>query len=476
MSPQRFPQTPLDEDSIFATLRQMRSDDLQENGRAFAFAYDAGEETKSISRRAFAMCMDGNGLDPTTYPSARRLENDVVAIALEHLRAPEGAVGAATSGGTESVMLSVKTARDFAKQKHPSLVEPEMLVPETAHASFHKAAHYFGVRLVSVEVNPETMRASIDDYRAKISDRTILLVASAPSYTHGVVDPIEALGALALEKDLLLHVDACIGGWVLPFQRELGFETPEFDFTIDGVTSISVDLHKYAFAPKGISVLLQRTRAMRDAQYYACAAWSGYTVINPTMLGSKSLAAMASAWAIIHHLGRDGYLCRFKTMAEAKNTLVDAVSQIPDLKILGCPDMGLVAVTTETGDVFELADRLTARGWHVQPTYAYGASPAHIHFTIDPTNALGVTALIDDLQEAAKDLPPTIEAPLPVVQMLEAASQSDAELPVSSLMSEMGIVDGRLPDAQAMIHRLINAASAPSRELLLTRFLGELFT
>ena len=476
MSTTYFPQSGLDEETIIASLEELKSDDLQEDGRAYAFTYDAGDDVKRIARRAFTACMGGNGLDPTAYPSARRLENDVTAAALSHLRAPEGAVGTATSGGTESVMLSVKTARDFAQKKDPSLTSPEMLVPETAHASFHKAAHYLGVRLIPVDVDPKSMRACIDDYRAKITDRTILLVASAPSYAHGVIDPISELGALAEANDLLLHVDACIGGWVLPFQRDLGIDTPDFDFNVAGVTSISVDLHKYAFAPKGISVLLQRNRALRDAQYYACAAWSGYTIVNPTMLGSKSIAAMASAWAVLRHLGREGYRDKVQIMANAKETLVHAIERIPGLRVLGCPDMGLVAVTTEGGDVFELADRLIARGWQVQPTYGFGASPAHIHFTIDPHNAVRIDALVGSLQESAQDLPPTVDVPASVVAMLQAVTQGQGGLAVDQMMSELGIVNGQLPQAQANIHRLLDAASPPVREALLVAFLGELFT
>ena len=320
-----IPMEGLGEDDIFTDLMSMREDDLKENGRAYAFSYDAGEDVKRVAQRAFAACMGGNGLDPTAYPSARRLDNSLVGTALAHLRAPEGAVGSCTSGGTESVMLSVKAARDYARKTRPDVTEPEILVPETAHASFHKAAHYFGVKLVLVDVVPETMRASIDDYRSKLTPNTVLIVASAPSYAHGVVDPIVECGQLALEAGVLLHVDACIGGWVLPFQRELGMDVPEFDFTVPGVTSISVDLHKYAFAPKGVSVLLHRDPAVRACQYYACATWSGYTVVNPTMLGSKSMAAMGAAWAVIRYLGKEGYKSRIADMAKAKDMLVGAV-------------------------------------------------------------------------------------------------------------------------------------------------------
>lgn len=471
-----FPEQGLTDDAIFDRLDAMTANDIPHDGSAFAFVYDAGKEAKEIARRAFAKCMTGNGLDPTAYPSARLIENDVVAAALAHLRAPEGAVGTATAGGTESVVLSVKAARDFARRTRPEVTAPEMLVPETAHACFHKGAHYLGVKLIPVAVDPVTMRASVDDMRSKITDQTILLVGSAPSYAHGVIDPIEEIGALAKEHGLLCHVDACIGGWVLPFQRELGVEQAEFDFTVEGVSSISVDLHKYAFAPKGISVLMHRDPALRDAQYFTCAHWTGYSVINTTTLGSKSLASMAAAWAVLRHLGRAGYREIFGKMYEAKRQLVDGVNAIDGLSVVGDPAMGLIAVVAEK-DLFTLADRMTAKGWHLQPTYKFGTSPTHIHFGIDASNAHRVGALLADLKEAVVDLPDPMEAPEPVVQMMEMLGQGGgADLDAGMMMRELGIVDGKLPTEQAMIHRLLDAASPKAREALLVKFFGELFS
>ena len=472
----QIPTTGLAEDAIFTELMSMREDDLKENGRAYAFSYEAGEDVKRVAQKAFAACMGGNGLDPTAYPSARRLENSLVATTLAHLRAPDGAVGSCTSGGTESVMLSVKAARDYARKTRPGVNAPNMLVPETAHASFHKAAHYFGVELVLVDVDPDTMRASIEDYRAKLNENTVLIVASAPSYAHGVVDPIVECGQLALEAGVLLHVDACIGGWVLPFQRELGIDVPAFDFTVPGVTSISVDLHKYAFAPKGVSVLLHRDPAVRACQYYACATWSGYTVVNPTMLGSKSMAAMGAAWAVIKYLGQEGYHSRIAGMAKAKDTLVSAVDALDGLRVLGRPDMGLVAVASDKLDIFVLADRLIAKGWQVQPTYAFASSPAHIHFSINPASAANMDAFVSDLREAAQGLPDAIEVPPMMIQMMEAVTGGQGGMEVGTMMAQMGIRDGQLPTEQAMIHRLVNAAPTEAREALLTAFLGDLFS
>jgi len=482
MTANAFPESGISREDVLASLKKQRSSDLKTDGRAFAFIYDAGEAERELAREAFAACMSINGLDPTTYPSARTIENHVVSACLEILSAPEGAVGTATAGGTESVMLAVKSARDyFASKGGPRAEAPAMLLPQTAHACFHKAAQYFGIEVITVDVDPVTFQADLADARAKMRENVVLVVGSAPSYAHGVIDPIEGLAALAAENDALMHVDSCVGGCVLPFLRELGVDLPAFDFALEGVTSISVDLHKYGFAPKGISVLLQRRRELRDAQYFACANWTGYTIVNATTLGSKSVAAMGAAYALIHNLGRQGYRERAELMWNATKRMVAAIGEIPGLAVLASPQMNLFSfVTTEldgkTADIFELADRLAARGWHVQPTYAFGPSPAHIHLTIDPNNAVRVEEFVADLEDALSQTSPTQEPPAAIVGMLATMVEGDGQaIAPSTLMTQLGVRDGKLPADSAPIHRLLNAASPAIRERLLVLFVGELF-
>jgi glutamate/tyrosine decarboxylase-like PLP-dependent enzyme len=470
-----FPEHGAARAEILAALGDARAGDLASDGRAFAFVYDAGEEARALAREAFAACMSINGLDPTVYPSARVIENALVGACLELVRAPEGAVGTATAGGTESVMLAVKAARDHARRTRPEVTAPKMLVPETAHACFHKAAHYLGVELVPVDVDG-AMRADVGDARAKLSRDVILVVGSAPSYAHGVVDPIEPLAALASEHGALMHVDACVGGWVLPFLRELGNGVPAFDFTVPGVTSLSMDLHKYGYAPKGVSMLLHRRRELRDAQYFACARWSGYAIVNATTLGSKSVAAMGAALAMMRHLGKRGYRDRARVMWDATQRMVRAIDATPGVRLVARPDMNLLAFATDGGgDVFELADRLADRGWHLQPTYAYGRSPAHVHLTIDPTNAEHVDGLSRDLAACVADLPPATKPPPAVVEMLSELGRAGVG-DAGTLMSQLGIEGGRLPKRAAPIHRLLDAAPPEVREQLLTLFMGALFT
>jgi sphinganine-1-phosphate aldolase len=474
-----FPQHGLSKDSILAGLTDARSRDLTPDGRAFAFIYDAGRETREIAREAFSGCMSINGLDPTAYPSARTIERSLVKACLELMNAPEGALGTCTSGGTESVMLAVKAARDFARKARPAVTAPKMLLPVTAHACFHKAAHYLGVEVVSVEVGPD-FRAHVADARAKMTSDVILVVGSAPSYAHGVVDPIPELAALAHEHGTLMHVDACVGGLVLPFLREAGVDVPPFDFQVPGVTSVSMDLHKYGFAPKGSSMLLVRDRGLRDAHYYACANWTGYTIVNSTTLGSKSLAAAGAALAVVQHLGRDGYVKMARAMWSATQHLVRVVESRTELRLLARPHMNLFAFTTTDGDVFELADRLTARGWHVQPTYAFGNSPAHIHLTLDPSNAPSAERFGHDLEACLAGLPARMEVPQDALGLLGAlegaATGGDAPgLDPATLMGALGIENGMLPNQSAPIHRILNAASPALRERLVVLFVGELF-
>ncbi|MBX3125722.1 MAG: aspartate aminotransferase family protein [Polyangiaceae bacterium] len=472
----RFPEQGRSREEVLAALGDHRSRDLKGDGRAFAFVYDAGEPLRELAREAYAACMPINGLDPTVYPSARKLENAVVGACLELAQAPEGAVGTATAGGTESVMLAVKAARDYARKTRPQVTRPKMLLPQTAHACFHKAAQYLGVELVSVDVDPVTFRANVADARAKMNPDVILVVGSAPSYAHGVIDPIEELAALALEHGALMHVDACVGGLVLPFMRDNGEAVPPFDFSVEGVTSMSMDLHKYGFAPKGVSVVLQRTRALRDAQYFACASWTGYSIINSTTLGSKSISALGAAFVVMQHLGREGYRAQTRAMWDATKRLVSTIESTPGLRLLARPDMNLLAFTTEPGDVFELADRLTECGWHVQPTYAFGPSPSHIHVTLDPGNSARVDQFCLDLGKCMNELPARQSPPEHVIAMLEAIGSAEAGLDPAALMSELGVSDGQLPTRSGSIHRLLDAMSPAARERVLVQFVGELFS
>lgn len=464
---------------VLATLVQYRQGDMPwRDGRTWAYVYDPGREAEAVIKEAFTMYLTENGLDPTVFPSVVRLENDILAMAAAHLGGDRNVVGSFTSGGTESIILAVKAARDHARATRPSLREPELVLPATGHAAFQKAAHYLGVKAVVVAVDPQHFTADVDAMRAAITANTILLVASAVSYAHGVVDPIGAIGALALEKDLLFHVDACMGGFLLPYFRRLGAEVPDFDFSVPGVTSISMDLHKYAFAAKGASTILYRNAELRQYQMYACSNWTGYTVINPTVQSSKSAGPLAAAWAVLNFLGDDGYLEIARQVLQATQRIVAAIEASPDLRVLGRPHMNLVAFASDSVDVFHIADEMKLRGWYIQPQLSFQSSKENIHLSINPASVRWVEPFLADLAacvERAKDLPSGGLG----ARIGEALGGLDADTLDGRMFTDllkMAGVDGTaLPERMAEINEVLNALPVPLREQLLVAYLNDLY-
>ncbi|MEU8613965.1 aminotransferase class V-fold PLP-dependent enzyme, partial [Actinoplanes sp. NPDC048791] len=335
-----LPGTGVPGEQVLAELRELRTADLPTHGgRLFAYVFDpAVDGLDELARAAYAISAHVNGLDPTAFPSLLAMENALVAAAGRLLGGGPGTdapevVGSVTSGGTESLILAVKAARDA----HPEIERPRLVVPSTAHAAFAKAAHYLRVALDVVPVGPD-LRADPAAMAAAIGPETVLVAASAPSYAHGVVDPIAELAALAAERGVRFHVDACFGGWVLPYLRRLGAGLPAFDFTVPGVTSISVDLHKYAYAPKGVSVLLHRDAALRLPQFFAYADWPGYTMINPVISSTRSGGPIAAALATLRHLGDDGYLRLAGHTRDAVAVLAAAVEATAGVRLFAPPE------------------------------------------------------------------------------------------------------------------------------------------
>ncbi len=476
----RIPEKGWSRERIFERLESFRENDTPwREGRTWAYVYDPGPEAEAVIKDAFGSYLSENGLDPTAFPSALQMENEVVSMAASHLNGDENVVGSFTSGGTESLILAVKAARDFARERRPEVTEPEMILPETAHASFQKAGHYLGVKSVMVPVNPETFEADVDAVRDAITDQTILLVGSAISYAHGVVDPIPALGRLALEKDLLLHVDGCMGGFMLQYFRRLGGEFHDFDFTVPGVTSISMDLHKYAFAAKGASTILYRSKDLRKYQMYACSNWTGYTVINPTVQSTKSSGPIAASWAALNFLGDDGYLGFARQVKEATERICEVIDEIPELRMLGKPAMNLCAFASDEVSVFHIADEMKERNWFVQPQLAYGCSPENIHLSINPGSVHWVEPMLADLRESiekAKLLPSGELAPKikETFGHLEPKDLTDEVF--EGMLAMAGITGGtELPGRMAEINEVLNALPVPLRERLLVEYLNVLY-
>lgn len=391
-----FPEHGYTRESIFDTMGAMRARDVQwHDGRVFSLVFHAGDDVRDVAQQAYDLFFAENGLNPTAFPSLRKFETDVVAMVASLLSSDGTIVGNMTSGGTESILMAVKAARDYARKFKPEIGKPEMILPVTAHPAFDKAAHYFDVKIVRTPVTAE-FRADADAVRAAITPNTILIVGSAPQYAHGVIDPIRKLAQLAQERNILMHVDACVGGMMLPFVRQLGYPVPEFDFALPGVTSLSVDLHKYGYAAKGASVILYRTRALRRAMMYVATEWPGGIYASPTMLGTRPGGAIAAAWAVMNYLGCDGYLHIADVVMKTVELLRAGIAQIGDLKILGAPDMSVMALASDTLDIYQVGDELTVRGWHLDRQQF----PPCLHMTVNYAHAQSAEWFLSDLQDA----------------------------------------------------------------------------
>jgi sphinganine-1-phosphate aldolase len=466
-------------------LRALQTGDLPAHGgRTLAYVYDSGlPDIDRIGREAVAAAAATNGLDPTAFPSLLRMENDLVGVGLRLLDAPGTGVGTVTSGGTESVLLAVQAARDG----RPEVARPAMVVPSTRHAAFDKAAHYFGVEKRVVPVGAD-FRADVAATEAAIDDRVVLLVASAPSYAHGVIDPVPEIAALAARRGVRCHVDACIGGWVLPYAARLGRDVAPWTFAVEGVTSISVDLHKYAYAPKGTSLLLHRTPELRRAQFFASADWPGYTMLNSTTQSTKSGGPLAGAWAVVQSLGDDGYLTLTRQVLDAVDAIVAGIEASPTLSLVARPDSSLVTFETDGScDAFSVCDEMRERGWYVQPQMSYAGQGPSIHLSVSAGTLVHVAdflaALGESVAAAQRTGPVTVDPGIAsYIESLEPSTLSDADF--DGLLAASGLAAGdhtpgeqaglALPSRMAEVNAMLDLASPAMREALLVAFLDRL--
>ncbi|WP_327292100.1 pyridoxal phosphate-dependent decarboxylase family protein [Streptomyces sp. NBC_01198] len=475
-----------DDDTILARLAELRAADLPvRGGRTMAYVYDSGlaglDELAAAAQAAFAGV---NGLDMTAFPSVVTLENDIVGQAARLLGGGPATAGTFTSGGTESCLLAVLTAREHAARTR-GVTAPEIVLPQTAHAAFHKAAALFGLATVTVPVDPGTFRVRPQDVAAALTPHTALVVASAPSYAHGVVDPVRDVAAAAAERDVLCHVDACIGGWYLGHRRLADgiAPPPPFDLSVPGVSSLSVDLHKYGYTPKGASVLLFRDAELRRHGWFAHASWPGYPVVNATLQGTKSAGPLAAAWAVLHKVGTTGYVELSRRVHEATGRLVDGIGRIDGLRVLGAPDASLVAVAAdEPGlDPFVVADEMRLRGWYLQPQPAFAGSPANLHLTVtaavaDPARIADLLAELAAAVDRARALGPVTVDPgiAQIAAALDPATLGPAEVALALEVAGVG-ADGSLPQRMAPVLAVLQALPAPLTERLLPEVISRLY-
>jgi glutamate/tyrosine decarboxylase-like PLP-dependent enzyme len=325
--------------------------------------YFAGDDVVALAEEAFTSYLGKNALyGALAYPSLRRYEEEVVRILLRLFRAPPEASGSLTTGGTESIFMAVKTARDWARENRVTAGTPNLVVPRTAHAAFSKAAAVLGLEVRRMTASPH-FRADVEGMARAIDADTIMLVGSAPPYPYGIVDPLPDLATLAERHGLWMHVDACVGGMVLPFVRDLGHPVPTFDFSLPPVASVSIDLHKYGYAFHGCSALLLRDEALMTYQRYQFEAWpvGSYTTTN--FIGSRGGGPVASAWAVMKYLGFEGYRARVANMLEAKRRLIAGIAGIAGLQVFGVPDGTHFSFGSSRFDMTAVAGEMSRLGW-----------------------------------------------------------------------------------------------------------------
>lgn len=379
-------------------MRQAAANDVDwRRGRAPAYIHFAGDDVLEVAKQAYLMFFSENGLGPRAFGSLARFEADIVAMGLGLLNGGADARGAMTTGGTESIFLAVKAARDQARRQRPQLVAPEIVLPYSAHPAFDKAAHFLGLATIRVPLRGD-FTADPAAMEAAVNANTVMLVGSAPAYPHGVVDPIAAIAAVARSRSIWMHVDACVGGYIAPFARRLGYAVEAFDFSIDGVTSISADLHKYGYAAKGASTLFFRDPASFELMEYRFDNWPRGQYLTRTLVGTRGGGAIAAAWAVMNYLGEEGYLRVTERVIATRRAIEEGLRPL-GLHALGRPELSILAYGSPAHDMAAIGRGLGARGWMV----GHVRDPDGIHLMLNLTHEPVVGEYLSDVAQAIED-------------------------------------------------------------------------
>jgi len=390
-----LPKAGVPRDALFGQMRELKTQDADwEGGRTFSLIYRASEEVDDVLREANNMYLFENALNPFRFPSLRRMEVDVVSMTTNLLHGDEQAGGAMTSGGTESILMAVKTARDRAREEK-GITKPELLAPVSAHPAFAKAAKYLCLDLKQIPLRDD-LRADVDAAAKMINENTAMVVGSAPNYPHGVIDPIPELAALAAERGINFHTDACVGGFLLPFLERLGHPVPPFDFRVPGVTTMSADVHKYGYCTKGASVIAHRNRDTMKYQMFLYDQWPGGLYGSPAMAGARPAAPIAAAWAVMQYLGEDGYVRLAKVVLDTTKKLCAGINATADLHVIGTPDASLVAFGSDSLDIGAVGDVMDDKGWHLDRQ----VNPSALHMMVTPNHASVADRFLEDLRFA----------------------------------------------------------------------------
>jgi len=368
------------------------------DGRTAVYVFNAGEEIAAIQKEAYAAFMSENGLGPLAFPSLAQMEKDVISMGLGLLHGPDGSTGAMTSGGTDSITMAMKTARDYARSLGRARERSNIVLPYSAHLAFDKAAHLMDVEVRRIPVRTDgTFEADVEAMIAACDDETIMMVGSAPNFPHGIIDPIEALSTAATAKGIWLHVDACVGGYFAPFARMNGVPVPAFDFELPGVQSMSADLHKYGYAAKGASTVLFRSEELFQHMPFDMKEWSGAPMKTPTLAGTRPGGAISAAWAVMNHLGIEGYKRLQGQVCATRERVQDGVKRL-GFEVLGNPMLGLIAFRHPDHHAFAIYGEIYRRGWFTSVT----KQPPSLHLMLSPKHADFIDDYLSDLEASVK--------------------------------------------------------------------------
>eukprot|EP00124_Ichthyophonus_hoferi_P002667 Ihof_evm8s191 gene=Ihof_evmTU8s191 len=367
------------------------------NGSVSGTIYHGGEELRKLSTEVYGLFCWSNPLHPDVFPGLRKMEAEVVQMCVNLYHGGNDACGTMTTGGTESILMACKAYRDRGYSQY-GITNPNMVIPETAHAAFDKAGGYFGIRIIHVPVDPITGKVDLKKMKRAINSNTILLCGSAPGFPHGIIDDIVEIAKLGKSRGIGVHVDCCLGGFVLPFMKDAGCEIEPFDFSVDGVTSISCDTHKYGCAPKGTSVIMYSNKALRHHQFFSAPTWTGGFYASPSILGSRAGALVAATWAVLMYMGHKGYVDNTRRILDTLAYFREKLGQIEGLKILGDPKVCVVAFGSDVFDIYRLGVALGKKGWNLNSLQF----PACIHLCVTNVHTKPGVAekFIEDVMEA----------------------------------------------------------------------------
>jgi sphinganine-1-phosphate aldolase len=396
----QIPDSGRDRAEILTNMESMRAHEegAWKDGFVSGAVYHGDQEHIDFLNRIYAINSQSNPLHADVWPSATKFEAEIVAMTAHMLNGQGGDVcGTLSSGGTESILLAMKTYRDWARETK-GITRPEMIVPVTAHAAFDKASQYFGIKTIHIPMDSD-FRADLEAARRAVSGNTVVIVGSAPSFPHGAIDPIEELSELARQHKIGFHTDACLGGFVLPWAERLGYPVPKFDFRLPGVTSISVDTHKYGYAAKGTSVILYRGQELRHYQYYTATDWPGGLYFSPTFAGSRPGALSAACWAALTSIGVQGYMDATQKILGTADIIKQGIREIPELRVLGDP-LFVVAFASDSLDIYKILDHMTHKKWSLNGLHKPPC--AHICVTLRHTQPGVAERFVEDLLESVE--------------------------------------------------------------------------